>query len=44
MLTFISTVIVLIIQDNNEYIVVAYRAVSSIITSLAVAATLIEMS
>ena len=42
-LIFISTVVVLIIWDDNEYIVVVYRAVSSMITSLAVAVTLIEM-
>jgi len=43
MLTLIDTVVVLIIQDNNENIIVAYRTVSSVITSLAVTATLIEM-
>jgi len=42
-LILISAVVVLIIQDDNEYIVIAYRAVSSMITSLAVAATFTEM-
>jgi len=43
MLTFINIIVVLIIQDNDEYIIVVYEAVSSMIMSLAVAATLIEM-
>jgi len=43
MLTLIDAVVVLIIWDNNEYIVVVYEAVSSMITSLAVAVTFIEM-
>jgi len=43
MLTLIDTVVVLIVQDDNENIIVAYRIVSSMITSLAVAATLTEM-
>jgi len=43
MLTLIDTVIILIIQDDNEYIVVAYRAANNMIMSLAVVATLIEM-
>jgi len=43
MLILIDVVIVLIIQDYNKYIIVAYEAVSSMITSLAVAATLTEM-
>jgi len=42
-LTLIDIVVVLIIQDDNENIIVAYRTVSSVITSLAVTATLIEM-
>ncbi len=43
MLILIDIVIVLIIQDDNEYIVVVYRAVSSMIMSLAIVATLTEM-
>ncbi len=43
MLILIDTVIILIIQDDNEYIVVAYRAVNNMIMSLAVVVTLIEM-
>jgi len=39
----IDAVVVLIVQDDNEYIIVAYKAVSSMITSLAVAATFTEM-
>jgi hypothetical protein len=42
-LILIDTVVVLIVQDDNEYIIVAYRTVSSMIMSLAVAATLTEM-
>ena len=42
-LTFISTVIVLIVWDDNENIIVAYRTASSVVTSLAVITTLIEM-
>jgi len=42
-LTFVDTVVVLIVQDDNEYIIVAYKAVSSTVTSLAVVTTLIEM-
>jgi len=42
-LILIDIVIVLIIQDDNEYIVVVYRAVSSMIMSLAIVATLTEM-
>jgi len=42
-LTLINTVIVLIIWDDDEHIIVAYRVVSSMIMSLAVAATLIKM-
>jgi len=41
--TLISTVVVLIVQDDNEYIVVVYKAVSSMIRSLAVVTTLTEM-
>jgi len=36
-------VVVLIIQDDNENIIVAYRTASSMVTSLAVTATLTEM-
>jgi len=43
MLTLIDTVVILIIWDDNEHIIVVYRVVSSVITSLAVTATLIEM-
>jgi len=42
-LTLIDVIVVLIVQDDNEYIIVAYRAVNSMIMSLAVAATLTEM-
>ncbi len=42
-LTFIDTVVVLIVWDDNEYIIVAYKVVSSMIMSLAVVTTLIEM-
>ena len=42
-LILIDTVVILIIQDDNEYIVVAYRVVSSMIMSLAVVTTLTEM-
>ncbi len=43
MFTLIDIVVVLIIQDDNENVIVAYRTVSSMITSLAVTATLTEM-
>ena len=43
MLILIDVIIVLIVQDDNEYIIVVYEAVSSMIMSLAVAATLTEM-
>jgi hypothetical protein len=43
MLILIDIVVVLIVQDDNENIIVAYRTVSSMITSLAVTATLTEM-
>ncbi len=43
MFTLIDTVVVLIIWDDNENIIIAYRTVSSMITSLAVTATLTEM-
>jgi len=43
MLTLIDIVVVLIVQDDNENIIVAYRTASSVITSLAVTATLTEM-
>jgi len=42
-LTLIDIVVVLIIQDDNENIIVAYRTVSSVITSLTVITILIEM-
>jgi len=42
-LILINTVVVLIIQDDNENIIVAYRTASSMIMSLAVAATLFKM-
>jgi len=43
MLILIDIVIVLIIQDDNENVIVAYRTATSVITSLAVTATLTEM-
>jgi len=43
MLTFIDTVVVLIVQDDNENIIVAYETVSSVVMSLAVVTTLTEM-
>jgi len=43
MLIFIDIVVVLIIQDDNENVIVAYRTVSSVVTSLAVITTLIKM-
>jgi len=43
MLTLIDIVVVLIVQDDNENVIVVYRTVSSMIMSLAVTATLIEM-
>ncbi len=43
MLTLIDTVIVLIIWDDNENVIVAYRTASSVVMSLAVTATLTEM-
>jgi len=43
MFTLIDIVVVLIIQDDNENVIVAYRTVSSMITSLTVTATLTEM-
>jgi len=43
MLILIDIVVILIIQDNNENIIVVYRTVSSMITSLAVTVTLIKM-
>jgi len=42
-LIFIDIVVVLIIQDDNENVIVVYRTVSSMITSLAVITTLIKM-
>jgi len=43
MLTLINTVVVLIIQDDNENIIVVYETVNSVVMSLAVTATLTEM-
>jgi len=43
MLIFIDIVVVLIIQDDNENVIVTYKTVSSMITPLAVTATLTEM-
>jgi len=43
MLILIDIVVVLIIQDDNENIIVAYKTVSSVVTSLAVIVTLTEM-
>ncbi len=43
MLILIDTVVVLIIQDDNENVIVAYRTASSVVTSLAVTVTLTEM-
>ncbi len=42
-LILIDIVVVLIIQDDNENIIVAYRTVSSVVTPLTVIATLTEM-
>jgi len=42
-LILIDIVIVLIVQDDNENVIVAYRTVSSMVTSLAVTATFTEM-
>jgi len=43
MFILIDIVVVLIIQDDNENIIVAYKTASSVVTSLAVIATLTEM-
>ncbi len=43
MLILIGIVVILIIQDDNENVIVAYRTVSSVVTSLAVIATFTEM-
>jgi len=43
MLILIDIVVVLIVQDDNENVIVVYKTVSSMITPLAVTATLIEM-
>jgi len=43
MLTLIDTVVILIVQDDNENIIVAYKTVSSVVMSLAVTATFTEM-
>ena len=42
-LILIDTVVILIIWDDNEYIIIVYRVMSSMIRSLTVAATLTEM-
>ncbi len=42
-LTLIDIVVILIIWDDNENIIVAYRTVSSVVMPLAVITTLIEM-
>ncbi len=42
-LILIDIVVILIIWDDNENVIVAYRTVSSVVTSLAVIATLTEM-
>ncbi len=42
-LILIGTVVVLIVWDDNEYIIVAYRTASSMIMSLAVVTTFTEM-
>ncbi len=42
-LILIDTVVVLIIWDDNENVIVAYRTASSVITSLTVTATFTEM-
>ncbi len=42
-LILIGIVVILIVWDDNENVIVAYRTVSSMITSLAVTATLTEM-
>ncbi len=42
-LTLIDIVVVLIIQDDNENIIVVYRTVSSVVTSLTVITTFTEM-
>jgi len=42
-LILIDIVVVLIIQDDNENVIVAYRTASSVVMSLAVTATLTEM-
>jgi len=43
MLILIDTVVVLIVQDDNENIIVVYETVSSMVTPLAVITTLTEM-
>jgi len=43
MLILIDIIVVLIIQDDNENVIVAYRTVSSMVTPLAVITTLTEM-
>ena len=42
-LILIDVIVVLIVQDDNEYIIIAYRAVSCMIMSLAVVVTLTKM-
>ncbi len=43
MLILIDIVVVLIVWDDNENVIVAYKTVSSVVMSLAVASTLTEM-
>jgi len=43
MLILIDTVVVLIVWDDNENVIVAYRTVSSVVTPLTVTATFTEM-
>jgi len=42
-LILIDIVVVLIIQDDNENVIVAYRTASSVVMSLTVITTFIEM-
>ncbi len=43
MLILIDIVVVLIVQDDNENVIVAYETASSVVMPLAVTATLTEM-
>jgi len=43
MFILIDIVVVLIIQDDNEDVIVAYRTASSVVMSLTVTATFTEM-